>query len=401
MDLRRKQIRRSLPILTVGAFLAGGLVLAQTPTPTPPAQTPPAQPSAPARPATSGRVASGAAQLSAAERALFTKARPSTVRILQCPVNDCAEPDGIGTAFLIGEDGLALTAYHVIFQAKALSAQTADRKRHTVDVVGYDDQNDVALLRVNVPRGTPYLPVAAASPKVGDAVLAIGNGGGSFLTPKTGRLTALDTPSDRADFPSGTLEMTAPLIPGDSGGPILNARGEVTGVVSYISVKPSNVDNLQADPEITAYAVPVTAGGQRLADLKRGIKRDAPVIGVSVGGNLALLTALPERLFAEANERLGLGLGSVAGAFFTSVAEGTPAARAGLRPVRYNAEGQVTQGDLVTAIDGKRVVNFSDFQRIVRAGYQPGDTVTLKVLRAGKTIELKMTLIGRSTVAGR
>jgi S1-C subfamily serine protease len=395
MNLRQKQIRRSLPILTVGAFLAGGLVLAQTS----PAQ--PSTKSVPARPATSGRVTSGADKLTSAEGTLFTKARPSTLRILQCPVNNCVEPDGIGTAFLIGDDGLALTAYHVIFQAKALSAQTADRKRYAVEVVGYDDQNDIALLRVNVPKGTPYLPVAAASPKVGDPVLAIGNGGGSFLTPKTGRLTALDTPSDRADFPSGTLELTAPLIPGDSGGPILNAKGEVTGVVSYISVKPSNVDDLSADPEITAYAVPVTAGAQRLADLKKGVKREAPVIGVSIGGNLALLTALPERLFAEANERLSLGLGSVAGAFFTDVSANTPAARAGLRPLQYNAEGKVTQGDLVTAIDGKRVVNFSDFQRIVRSNYQPGDTVTLKVLRAGKTIEVKMTLIGRSTVAQR
>ena len=400
MNLRHRQIRRSLPILTVSAFLAGGLVLAQT-APAQPSPAAPAAPTTPSRPATSGRVTSGADKLTSAEGALFTKARPSTLRILQCPVNNCVEPDGIGTAFLIGDDGLALTAYHVIFQAKALSAQTADRKRYAVEVVGYDDQNDIALLRVNVPKGTPYLPVAAASPKVGDPVLAIGNGGGSFLTPKTGRLTALDTPSDRADFPSGTLELTAPLIPGDSGGPILNAKGEVTGVVSYISVKPSNVEDLSADPEITAYAVPVTAGAQRLADLKKGVKREAPVIGVGIDGNLALLTALPERLFAEANEKLGLGLGSVAGAFFTSVSENGPAARAGLRPVRYNTDGKVTQGDLVTAIDGKRVVNFSDFQRLVRTNYQPGDTVTLKVLRAGKTIDVKMTLIGRSTVADR
>ncbi|MFC5850112.1 S1C family serine protease [Deinococcus petrolearius] len=389
MNLRHGQIRRSLPILTVGACLAGGLVLAQT------------APTSPARPATSKWRTGGTDRLTATEGALFAKARPSTLRILQCPVNNCADPDGIGTAFLIGDGGLALTAYHVIFQAKALSAQTVDGKNYAVAVVGYDDQNDVALLRVNVPRGTPYLPVAATSPRVGDPVLAIGNGGGSFLTPKTGRLTALDTPSERADFPSGTLELTALLSPGDSGGPILNARGEVTGVVSYISVKSRSGDGPGADPEITAYAVPVTAGGQRLSDLRKGVKREAPVIGVSLGGNFTVFTDLPEAEFAAANRRWGLGLGSVAGAFFTGVAANTPAARAGLRPVRYNAQGQVTQGDLVTAIDGKRVVNFSNFQRVVRTGYRPGDTVTLRVLRAGRTTEVKMTLVGRSAVAGR
>ena len=71
------------------------------------------------------------AQENAALQALFTKLRPATLRIEQCPVNDCTEPDGIGTGFLISADGLALTAYHVVFQAPALSARTGLRRRVT------------------------------------------------------------------------------------------------------------------------------------------------------------------------------------------------------------------------------------------------------------------------------
>ena len=97
--------------------------------------------------------------------------------------------------------------------------QLLNKTRYPAQVIGYNDQDDLALLRVNVPRGTPFLPLAAARPAVGETALAIGNGGGAFLTPKTGRLLGLDSDPGRADFPPGTLEMNAPLIPGDSGGP--------------------------------------------------------------------------------------------------------------------------------------------------------------------------------------
>lgn len=327
--------------------------------------------------------------------ALFTKARPATLRIEQCPVKNCVEPDGLGSGVLISEDGLALTAYHVVFQARSLSAVTSDKKRYAVEVIGYDDQHDLALLRVNVPAGTPYLPLAQKAPVVADPVLAIGNGGGQFLRPKTGRLLALNAQANRADFPPGTLQLSAALIPGDSGGPILNAAGEVTGIVSYI--RASTADGEPTEADITAYAVPVTATDSRIADLKNGSKKDAPIIGVTLDGNFALLSALPEKLFAQANKELGLQLGTTPGAFFTSVRPNSPAAKAGLQALRYDRNDKLVRGDLVTAVNGKRVVNFSEFQYAVRA-YAPGDTVNLSVVRAGKTITLPLTLVGRSTI---
>lgn len=333
------------------------------------------------------------AQEQTALDALYTRLRPATLRIEDCPTpgvaaGSCAEPDGVGTAFLISADGLALTAYHVVEGASNLVAVTADRKRYPLNVVGFDAQNDVALLRVQVPAGTPFFPLAGAAPSVRDPALVIGNGDGRFLRSKTGRLLALDTAAEQADFPSGTLKLTAELIPGDSGGPVINARGEVVGVVSYISVQGSS-------RRITSYAVPVTSGSALLADLRRGVQRDVPVIGVSLPPALAELS---EDEFREVNRQLRLGLGTTAGAFFTTVAPGSPAAQAGLKATRIASNGGAgTPGDVVTAVNGKRIFNFSDFQFAVRA-FRPGDTVTLTVVREGAQRTVKLVLVGRQEV---
>ncbi|WP_291427130.1 S1C family serine protease [Deinococcus sp.] len=335
-------------------------------------------------------------------QALFGRVRPATLRIEQCPVSGCAEPGGVGSAVLIGPGGLALTAYHVVFQAPALSAMTSNRRRYAVKVIGYDDQNDLALLRVNVPAETPFLPLTEASPGVGEPVLVIGNGGGEYLRPKMGRLLALGAQAGRADFPPGTMELSAPLVPGDSGGPVLNRAGELSGVVSFIrdspgDGSPNGVPGKDAGANITAYAVPMTAHDQRLAALRRGVKRDAPIIGVSLSGNLAVLSDLPAKQFVALTEQLGLHLGQTPGAFFNLVVPGSPAARARLQALLYDRNNTRIQGDIVTAVNGKRTVNFSEFQYAVRS-YAPGEIVKLTVLRGGKKLTLKLKLVGRSTV---
>ncbi|MBZ9750503.1 S1C family serine protease [Deinococcus sp. HMF7604] len=335
----------------------------------------------------------GAKPLSAQEQAtlqaLVSKVRPATVRVEQCANTSCTSRDGVGSGVLISADGLVLTAYHVIQGATILSVQTENRTRYTAQVVGYNDQDDLALLRVKVPAGTPFLPLAAARPVIGDIALAIGNGNGAFLKTKVGRLTGLDADAGRADFPPGTLELDAPLIPGDSGGPVVNARGELTGIVSYISLNPQS-----KQPQ--SYAVPVTATDPRLTQLKAGAKLDAPIIGITLAGPFAELSFLPERYFAELTKLLKLG--DTPGAFFNSVSKNSPAEKAGLRPLVLNGNDERVSGDIVTAVNGKRIVNFGEFQYAVRA-YKPGDTITLSVLRDGKPLEVKLTLVGRSTVS--
>ena len=373
-----------------GLALTLALLLGVGTAQTTPSPTSPAAPSSSSQAARPAAVKALSTSETAALRALYQKLRPATLRLEDCPPTNCRNPGGVGTGFLIG-DGYALTAYHVVLGAKTLSAQTLDKKRYAVEVVGYDDQSDLALLRVNVPAGTPFLPLAAAGPAVGDALLGIGNGNGTFLTSKTGRLTGLNADAGRADFPAGTLQMNAPLVPGDSGGPVINAKGEVVGVVSYIRVG--------RDDGPASYAVPVTQSDQRIADFRQGIKRDAPIIGISLNlpPELSGISGLPAERFAEFSKYFDLG--QTPGAFFTTVAPGTPAARAGLQPLNYDADGKRLSGDIVTAVNGQRITNFSDFQYAVRR-YKPGDTITLTVLRGGKEIELKLTLIPRNSIGG-
>ncbi|WP_027460473.1 S1C family serine protease [Deinococcus murrayi] len=350
-----------------------------------------AQPApAPAPPPSSAAPRAVPAPLTAAEtaalRALYEKLRPATLRIEDCPPNDCTEPDGVGTAFHIG-DGYALTAYHVVSEGRNLSAVTLGKGRYSLKVVGFDEASDTALLKVNLPAQIPAIPLASTRPAVGEVALAIGNGGGAFLTSKTGRVTGVDVPSDQADFPSGALELNTRLQPGDSGGPIINARGEAVGVISYISVARRG--------GITSYAVPVTRTDPRLAELRRGVKREFPVIGVALRSPLNAAANLPAERFAEFSAYFDLG--STPGAFFTDVSPGSPAARAGLRPLNYDGDGKRIAGDIVLAVNGQRVNNFSDFQFAVRR-YQPGETVTLRVLRDGQTIDIPLTLVPRTAV---
>lgn len=378
MNANRTAAPRGLMLLAA-LLLAAERVQAQPAAPA--AQT---TPTAPARATPAPLTAAETASL----RALYEKLRPATLRIEDCPPNDCTEPDGVGTAFHIG-DGYALTAYHVIEAGKNLSAVTLGKGRYSLEVVGFDEGSDTALLKVNLPAQIPSMPLATVRPAVGDPALAIGNGNGTFLTLKTGRVTGLDVASDQADFPSGVLELNTRLQPGDSGGPIINARGEAVGVISYISVARRG--------GITSYAVPVTRTETRLADLRRGVKREFPVIGVGLDRRLDFVTNLPADQFRAFSDEFDLGLGDTPGAFFTSVSPGSPAARAGLQPLDYDDDGKRISGDIVTAVNGQRVNNFSDFQFAVRR-YQPGETITLRVLRDGKPLDLRLTLVPRTSV---
>lgn len=328
-------------------------------------------------------------------RATFSSSRSGSLRLEQCPpVGSCAEPDGLGSAVVI-ESGVsgtwALTAYHVVFGANKLEAVTVNKTRYPVSVIGYDDGHDLALLKLNVPANIrlPVLPLATAAPKVGQSALAIGNGNGEFLVAKMGRLTALDVAASRANFPSGTLELTAPLVPGDSGGPILNSKGEVMGIVSYISARATPFGIATT----ASYAVPVTKSSTILTELRGGLKVDAPIIGLLSFGDIA------EGYFEP------LGLGSLPGAVFTSVTKGSPADAAGLRPLKplsSDQDGTPTRlgGDVIVAVNGTRTHNFDELLSAVRA-QRVGDVIKLSVVRDGKAIpDLSLKLGPRTLTAG-
>ncbi|PTA67959.1 S1C family serine protease [Deinococcus arcticus] len=303
-------------------------------------------------------------------QALFERSRPATVRVES--VNPATRNAGIGTGFLISAGGQVLTAYHVVSGGSLFQVRTLSGRSYPARVSAFDASNDVALLEVRGGGEFPFLKLATRAPRVGETVLAIGNSGGDFLQPRRGQLLRLNAASARADFPGGTLEMSAPLAPGDSGGPILDGNGQAIGVVSYISVDGSGQTR-------RSYAVPVTEGNELIAALRSGEKRDVPVVGLVF-------------------DPLHSGQTDPPGAVVDAVARRSPAERAGLRgSVRDEQDHLVSLGDVILRVNGQRTRDANEVINAIRR-LQIGQTVVLTYLRGDETREARITLVPRASV---
>ncbi|ADV67140.1 S1C family serine protease [Deinococcus maricopensis] len=286
---------------------------------------------------------------------------------------------GLGSGFFISSDGYVMTAAHVALGGEHgdgadLSVITDDGTSHPARLVGYDEARDLAVLKVDG-QGFAHLNFAARTPNVGDGVVAIGNSRGAFDGGRAGAVTALNASLD-ATFPTGLVASSMPLAPGDSGGPVLNAQGEVVGVSTAISLQGGN---------FSSYFVPLTGSSSIVRDLQAGTRRGVPVVGVSVA------------------EPSALGLTGT-GAVVTGLTSGLGGERAGLRAAQLreyrdangDARQTATGGDIITAIDGRAIKAPDDLITYLR-GKQPGDRVTLTVQRDGRSLQVNVTLSAKRT----
>ncbi|WP_291429424.1 S1C family serine protease [Deinococcus sp.] len=350
-----------LPVLLILALAAYLL---------PDARLPFGQPSFQVGPAPQAQVPALPNGLGADTREVFTASRPATVRVES--LNPDTRNAGLGTGFFISQDGLVLTAYHVVSGGRLFQISTLSGKTYPATVTAFDAQADVAALQVKrAPGGGfPFLPLAPRAPRVGEAVLAIGNSGGDYLQPRQGTLLGLNAQAGRADFPQGTLEMSAPLSPGDSGGPILDPTGQVIGVVSYISLDGSGQTR-------RSYAVPVVEGGPLIAALRRGEKKDVPVVGLILDP---------------------VHSGRVGGAVVSDIARRSPAEKAGLRGSTFDRGGTLTRlGDVITSVNGQRTGDADQVITAIRRA-RVGDTITLGFTRDGQPRTAQITLVPKASV---
>lgn len=337
----------------------------------------------------------------------FESARPATVRI-EARCNGWRGPvRGVGSGFFIDPHGTLLTAYHVVDSTSQAgcdlrwSAVTADEERFRLSLVGFDAYMDLAALRADVKRAVPFLNLAERTPGPGTPVVAIGNSRGDFLEARAGRVTRLGVRASRADFADDTIELTNSLAPGDSGGPVVNSRGEAVGVVSFISFNPSAMGSQEFVPpflrgvtlsrDFAGYAVPLVQGSSVVSAVVSGEARDLPVIGFS----------------ASLDYRPGRGahdLGPRPGPIVNSVAPGGPADLAGLlgqrQEMTLNDEGVPEAkplADVIVAIDGVPTPTFYDLLAIVK-GHEIGDVVTLSVQRGNATFRVELELGAKTTV---
>lgn len=270
-----------------------------------------------------------------------------------------------GSGFVISSDGYILTNYHVIDGVSDLKVTFQDGTSYDATLVGGEEENDIAVLKIEAAGLTPVVIGDSGQLHVGDAVMAIGNPLGELtFTLTQGVVSALDRPITMSGGTVMNMIQTDTAInSGNSGGPLFNMYGEVIGITS---AKLSNSTNAsEATIEGLGFAIPTNDIMDMVTSIiEHGYVTGKPYLGVT----LATVTE------SDA-QRYGMALG----VYVNSVEEGSAAAKAGL-----------VQGDIITAIGDTQVSQISDLKTALR-GYKAGQTATLTLDRSGKIASVDIT----------
>ncbi|HEY6364635.1 MAG TPA: DegQ family serine endoprotease [Candidatus Binatia bacterium] len=257
----------------------------------------------------------------------------------------------LGSGFIIDPNGLILTNYHLVDNARKIIVRLLDGREFTGKVVGKDQQTDIALVKINA-QDLPVAPMGDSDRlEVGEWVMAIGNPFGLDYTVTSGIVSAKDRQIGAGAY-DHFIQTDASINPGNSGGPLVNLQGEVVGIDTAIfSQSGGNIG--------IGFAIPINLVKDLLPELKNGGKITRGWLGVSIQGITPDLAA-------------SLGLEQVKGALVSNVVHNGPADRAGIKA-----------GDVIVGYEGKAINNANDLPSLV-AGTPVGKTVSLQVLRGEK-----------------
>jgi len=288
----------------------------------------------------------------------------------------------LGSGFVMDKAGYIITNYHVIGDAKDVHVSFSNSDSMTAEVIGKDPATDVALLKVRASsRALKALRLGDSDGiQVGDQVAAIGNPLGYDRSITLGIISALHrslmspqgTPIDRV------IQTDAALNHGNSGGPLLNAEGEVIGVSSAISTGDTGA---QGNIGI-GFAIPINTVKDVVAELKTQGHVDHPSLGVVTRP----VTSSMARIFSLPVDR---------GLLVESVAPGSGAERAGLHggtdQVVVEGESYQLGGDVITKADGMNVSTVERLREIV-AAHKPGESVSLEFFRKAEKLSADVKL---------
>lgn len=268
---------------------------------------------------------------------------------------------GQGSGFVISADGLILTNAHVVRGAREVTVKLSDRREFRAKVLGADTATDVAVLKVDA-QNLPMVTLGRAKEvQVGDSVLAIGAPFGFEQTATQGIVSAKGR-SLPGDSYVPFIQTDAAVNPGNSGGPLFDAAGRVIGINSQIYSSSGGFQGL-------AFAIPI--------EVALHVKEQIVAHGKVEHARLGVMLQDLNQGLAES-----FGLKTPDGAIVSSVAAGTAAAKAELRP-----------GDVITRFDGEPVRTSSDVSSRVGMA-RPGQKVKLTVWRDKASVDLDVTLGG-------
>ncbi len=281
-------------------------------------------------------------------------------------------PRGTGSGFIWDEHGHVVTNFHVIEGASEAIVRLADGRDYRAALVGASPAHDIAVLRIGVGfKRPPPVPIGeSANLRVGQKVFAIGNPFGLDWTLTTGIISALDRslPTERGSV-DHLIQTDAAINPGNSGGPLLDSSGRLIGINTAI-YSPSG-----ASAGI-GFAVPVDTVNRVVPQLIRTGRYIRPALGIEVDEAL--------------NQRLQSIYG-VEGVFVLRAAPGSAAEKAGLRGASMSRDGSFVPGDVIVAVEGRRVDSVGRLLGRLD-DFKVGDTVKLAVVRDGQEREVAVTL---------
>src|SRR5690554_3119603 len=286
---------------------------------------------------------------------------------------------GFGSGVIISKDGFIITNNHVVENANEVSVSLNDNREFTAEVVGTDPQSDLALLKIEG-DDFPYLTFGNSDAlKVGEWVLAVGNPFNLTSTVTAGIVSAKNRSNVMNGGIQSFIQVDAAVNPGNSGGALVNTRGELVGINTAIYSQTGNFTGY-------AFAIPISIAGKIAADLKEYGAVQRAYLGVQVPNIENIRREDPER----ANE-----LSRMNGVLIEEFSDRSSAKAAGLQT-----------GDLITAINNIPIRNFAELQNQLNR-YRPGDKIVVTVLRDNNertfNVELKneegSTDITRSTDA--
>jgi 2-alkenal reductase len=315
---------------------------------------------------------------------LYKRVNPSVVNIIIYSTSQSRlmTPASQGSGFLFDEQGDIVTNSHVVHGADEIDIIFSDGSTQTGKLLGEDLNSDLAVIKVDqVPPDAKPIPVGDMNQvAVGQTVVAIGNPFGLGGTLTRGIVSALGRtiPAMTSFYIPQAIQTDAPINPGNSGGPLLNLQGKLIGVNAQIETGGTSRSNSGI-----GFAIPVNI-----------VARVVPVLiqnGTFQWGWLGVsgFSVTPAMISA-------MKLPVTQGAYVSQIVAGGPAEQAGLR----GTTREVTQGnrqvevggDVITAINGVQVSSFDDILIYIALYTNPGQQVTLSIIRSGKTQDILLTL---------
>ncbi|EGS5728675.1 S1C family serine protease [Clostridium perfringens] len=283
----------------------------------------------------------------------------STKSLVRDQFFNVKEQEGLGSGFIINEDGYVVTNYHVINGAQEVKVIFSDGKEVNAKVVNYDAERDIAVIKITDDVKMPGIAQLGDSStvKAGEEVIAIGNPLGKEFS-STVTKGIVSSPNRKMKTENGNvldyIQTDAAINPGNSGGPLINSKGEVIGI--------NTAKKVGEDIEGIGFAIPINEVKTRLGSLSK------PILKLGITAR----TVTPELAKENKLEE---------GVYVVGVQEFSPAEKAGLKI-----------GDLIVEFGGKRVKTLEELNQ-VKSQYNDGDSVPVEIIRDGKKVNLNLTLV--------